>query len=143
MTIHKSQGSEFGHVVVALPPPPSPILTRELVYTAVTRATEQVTLLASEASIRSALARPVSRASGLADQLRRAGDVAATAPAPAEPPEPAAPEPADAAEPPAAEPPAPEPADAADPPAPDPADAELVGPPADRGRPDDPQLSLF
>ena len=38
MTIHKSQGSEFPYAVVSLPPAGSPILTRELLYTAVTRA---------------------------------------------------------------------------------------------------------
>ena len=69
MTIHKSQGSEFTHVVVTLPPPPSPILTRELLYTAVTRAREQVTLVASEAAVRAAVERPVSRSSGLAERL--------------------------------------------------------------------------
>ncbi len=69
MTIHKSQGSEFGRVVITLPPAPSPILTRELLYTAVTRAKEHVTVVASEASLRAAIARPVNRASGLADQL--------------------------------------------------------------------------
>jgi exodeoxyribonuclease V alpha subunit len=72
MTIHKSQGSEFDHVVVVLPPPPSPILTRELLYTAVTRARTRVTILASESSIRAAIDRPVSRASGLADRLHLA-----------------------------------------------------------------------
>ena len=71
MTIHKSQGSEFDHVVVVLPPPPSPILTRELLYTAVTRAATRVTVLASESSIRAAVDRPVSRASGLAARLAR------------------------------------------------------------------------
>jgi len=69
MTIHKSQGSEFTDVVVTLPPPPSPILTRELLYTAVTRARSGVTLVASEASVRAAVERPVARASGLADRL--------------------------------------------------------------------------
>jgi exodeoxyribonuclease V alpha subunit len=69
MTIHKSQGSEFDHVVVVLPPPPSPILTRELLYTAVTRARQRVTLVASEASITAAVERPVSRASGLRAKL--------------------------------------------------------------------------
>ena len=38
MTIHKAQGSQFGTVVVRLPEPTSPVLTRELLYTAVTRA---------------------------------------------------------------------------------------------------------
>lgn len=69
MTIHKSQGSEFRQVVITLPPAPSPILTRELLYTAVTRAKERVTLVASEASLRAAIARPVARASGLAGKL--------------------------------------------------------------------------
>jgi exodeoxyribonuclease V alpha subunit len=69
MTIHKSQGSEFDHVVVTLPEPPSPILTRELLYTAVTRAREQVTLVASDAAVRAAVAQPVRRASGLAERL--------------------------------------------------------------------------
>jgi exodeoxyribonuclease V alpha subunit len=69
MTIHKSQGSEFRNVVVTLPPPPSPILTRELLYTAVTRARETVTIVSSEAALRAAINRPVSRASGLADLL--------------------------------------------------------------------------
>lgn len=70
MTVHKSQGSEFRHVIVALPEPPSPVLTRELLYTAVTRAKGRVTLVASEAAIRAAVGRPAARASGLADALR-------------------------------------------------------------------------
>lgn len=69
MTIHKSQGSEFRRVIVTLPPPPSPILTRELLYTAVTRAKEQVTLVATESSLRTAIGRPVARASGLGPKL--------------------------------------------------------------------------
>lgn len=69
MTIHKSQGSEFRRVIVTLPPAPSPILTRELLYTAVTRAKEHVTLVATEASLRAAITRPVARASGLAPKL--------------------------------------------------------------------------
>lgn len=69
MTIHKSQGSEFRQVVITLPPAPSPILTRELLYTAVTRAKERVTVVASEAALRAAIARPVARASGLAEKL--------------------------------------------------------------------------
>lgn len=69
MTIHKSQGSQFGEVVVVLPDESSPILTRELLYTAVTRAQRHVTLVGTEASIRAAVDRPVSRASGLRERL--------------------------------------------------------------------------
>lgn len=69
MTIHKSQGSEFRRVVVALPTQPSPILTRELLYTAVTRARDQVTVVASERALRAAVGRPVSRISGLRTAL--------------------------------------------------------------------------
>lgn len=71
MTIHKSQGSEFRHVVVSLPPSPSPILTRELLYTAITRAREALTIVADEDAIRSAIAKPVARASGLGARLWR------------------------------------------------------------------------
>ena len=71
MSIHKSQGSEFPHAVVVMPPPPARILTRELLYTGVTRAKERLTVVASEASIRAAIDRPVARASGLADRLGR------------------------------------------------------------------------
>lgn len=69
MSIHKSQGSEFGHVVITLPPPPSRILTRELLYTAVTRAKQRVTVVATEEAVRFAVERPVARASGLAARL--------------------------------------------------------------------------
>jgi len=69
MTIHKSQGSEFPHAVVSLPPAGSPILTRELLYTAVTRAKDQLTVVGSESSIRAAVDRPVARASGLGSRL--------------------------------------------------------------------------
>lgn len=69
MTIHKSQGSEFAHAVVSLPSDSSPILTRELLYTAVTRAKPQLTVVGSEAAIRAAIAHPVARASGLGGRL--------------------------------------------------------------------------
>lgn len=69
MTIHKSQGSEFDHVVVVLPDPRSRILTRELLYTAVTRAKRRLTVVSSGESLRAAIDRPVQRASGLADRL--------------------------------------------------------------------------
>lgn len=68
-TVHKSQGSEFERVIVSLPPAPSPILTRELLYTAVTRARGQVTVVAEEASLREAISRRVARASGLGGKL--------------------------------------------------------------------------
>ena len=69
MTIHKSQGSQFGEVVVVLPDESSPILTRELLYTAMTRAERAVTVVGTEAAVRSAVSRPVSRASGLRERL--------------------------------------------------------------------------
>jgi exodeoxyribonuclease V alpha subunit len=69
MTIHKSQGSQFGEVVVVLPDETSPILTRELLYTAVTRAERGVTVVGTEAAVRAAVSRPVQRASGLRDRL--------------------------------------------------------------------------
>jgi len=69
MTIHKSQGSEFPHAVVSLPRSTSPVLTRQLLYTAVTRAKAEVTLVGSEAAIRAAIGRPVARASGLRARL--------------------------------------------------------------------------
>jgi exodeoxyribonuclease V alpha subunit len=68
-TIHKSQGSEFEQVIVTLPRSPSPILTRELLYTAVTRARKQVTVVAAESSLRTAITNPVTRASGLRPRL--------------------------------------------------------------------------
>ena len=65
MTIHKSQGSQFRSVTVILPPAQSPLLTRELLYTAATRASERVRIIGSAHAVRTAIARPVSRASGL------------------------------------------------------------------------------
>jgi exodeoxyribonuclease V alpha subunit len=69
MTIHKSQGSEFPHAVVSLPGVDSPVLTRELLYTGVTRAKQRVTVVGSEAAVRAAVDRPVRRSSGLRDRL--------------------------------------------------------------------------
>lgn len=70
MTIHKSQGSQVGEVTVLLPPPESRLLTRELFYTALTRAESLVRVVGTEESVRSAVRRQVSRASGLAERLR-------------------------------------------------------------------------
>ncbi len=69
LTIHKSQGSEYEHVMVLLPVRPSPIVTRELLYTGVTRARRRVTLVATRSTFEGALARRVQRASGLTDAL--------------------------------------------------------------------------
>lgn len=68
ITIHKSQGSEFDHAVVILPPPGSPILTRELLYTAVTRARTKLTVVGEAAAIEQAVRRKTDRASGLIER---------------------------------------------------------------------------
>jgi exodeoxyribonuclease V alpha subunit len=66
MTVHKSQGSEFGHVVLVLPPEDSPGQTRELVYTGITRARTAFTLVAADARrLATASARLTRRFSGL------------------------------------------------------------------------------
>jgi exodeoxyribonuclease V alpha subunit len=69
MTIHKSQGSQFDAAAVLLPQLDSRILTRELLYTAATRAQSQLTVVGSEQTIRAAVRRPVARASGLRAKL--------------------------------------------------------------------------
>ena len=69
MTIHKSQGSQFHHAVVVLPTATSLILSRELLYTGVTRAQDRVTLIGSEETVRAGVARVVHRASGLRARL--------------------------------------------------------------------------
>jgi exodeoxyribonuclease V alpha subunit len=70
MTIHKSQGSQAQEITVLLPPPDSRLLTRELLYTALTRAESLIRVVGTEESVRSAVQRQVSRASGLAERLR-------------------------------------------------------------------------
>lgn len=70
MTIHKSQGSEFDAVILSLPPDGSLVLTRELLYTGVTRARSEVTLVATEDSVRLAISRLLQRTSGLSQRLR-------------------------------------------------------------------------
>ena len=70
MTIHKSQGSQADEVTVLMPPEDSRLLTRELFYTAVTRAKEKIRVIGSEASVRAAVQRRAVRASGLARRLR-------------------------------------------------------------------------
>jgi exodeoxyribonuclease V alpha subunit len=69
MTVHRSQGSQFGEVTVVLPEAESRILTRELLYTAVTRARSVVRLVGSEEALRAAVGRPAQRATGLRVRL--------------------------------------------------------------------------
>lgn len=70
MTVHKSQGSGFGRVMILLPPKDVPVLTRELVYTAVTRAKSSVRLYASEKILEKTLKTATVRYSGMADQMK-------------------------------------------------------------------------
>ena len=69
MTIHKSQGSQFDTVVALLPDRTSKILTRELFYTAVTRAKDRLIIAATPATVTAAVERKVKRSSGLRDAL--------------------------------------------------------------------------
>ena len=69
MTIHKSQGSQADEVVVLLPPPDSRLLTRELFYTAITRAKDRVVVVGSETDVRAAIDRRARRATGLSLRL--------------------------------------------------------------------------
>lgn len=69
MTIHKSQGSQFDAAAVLLPDAGSRILTRELLYTAATRARRRLIVVGTEEAVRTAVQRPVARASGLGWRL--------------------------------------------------------------------------
>ncbi|HUG83837.1 MAG TPA: exodeoxyribonuclease V subunit alpha [Euzebya sp.] len=70
MTVHKSQGSQFDRVIVILPSERSPVLTRQLLYTAVTRARTAVTIVGTPDALADAITRPVTRASALPERLR-------------------------------------------------------------------------
>ena len=71
ITIHRSQGSEYADVAVVLPPDPQHrVLSRELLYTAVSRATQNAQIWATAASLRAAAAQPVQRIGGLRERLR-------------------------------------------------------------------------
>ncbi|HPE12137.1 MAG: exodeoxyribonuclease V subunit alpha [Actinobacteria bacterium] len=65
MTIHRGQGSQFDAVTVVLPPPESRLLTRELLYTAVTRARSRIRIVGTQQAVRAGVQRQVRRASGL------------------------------------------------------------------------------
>ena len=66
ITVHKSQGSEFDHAALILPSQRTPVVTRELVYTAVTRARRRLSLYADERILSAAIATRTERRSGLA-----------------------------------------------------------------------------
>jgi exodeoxyribonuclease V alpha subunit len=69
MTVHKSQGSEFEEVLLILPPKDSPALTRELVYTAMTRARSRIVLWGNRRVLETAVGRRIERATGLREAL--------------------------------------------------------------------------
>jgi len=81
-TVHKAQGSEFRDVLVLLPAKPSRVVTRELLYTAVTRARDGATLVCGAEVLDKAIASPTQRHSGLIERLREAAasTLEATAP---------------------------------------------------------------
>jgi exodeoxyribonuclease V alpha subunit len=65
MTVHRGQGSQFDRVSLVLPDAASPLLTRELLYTAITRARTHIRILGTGDAVRAAITRPVARSSGL------------------------------------------------------------------------------
>jgi exodeoxyribonuclease V alpha subunit len=69
MTIHKSQGSEFEEVLIVLPETMNPVLTKELLYTAITRARKTVRLVADEAVFAAAVRQKVERITGLVSKF--------------------------------------------------------------------------
>ncbi|WP_034946771.1 exodeoxyribonuclease V subunit alpha [Erwinia oleae] len=75
MTVHKSQGSEFNHTLLVLPNPFTPILTRELVYTAITRARNRLTLYADSGVLHEAVKLRTRRRSGLVERLADASSL--------------------------------------------------------------------
>jgi len=69
MTVHKSQGSEFDHVILILPDKDYPLMTRELVYTGLTRARQKVSIWGTEPVLTTAISRKIERSSGLREAL--------------------------------------------------------------------------
>ncbi len=74
MTVHKAQGSEFDSTAIVLPEKPIAILTRELIYTAISRSKRSTVVLGAESTFRSAIDNPVERFSGLADRIKKTLD---------------------------------------------------------------------
>lgn len=72
LTVHKAQGSEFDRILLALPEHGARVLSRELLYTGLTRCRREIVLWASEAALRAAIGRRAQRWSGLAERLREA-----------------------------------------------------------------------
>lgn len=68
-TVHKSQGSEFDHISLVLPAQDNRVLTRELLYTGITRAKKQVRIFSTKVVFRAAISRPIIRYSGLASRI--------------------------------------------------------------------------
>lgn len=68
-TIHKSQGSEYDHVAIVLPNETNPLLSRELLYTAITRAKKSIVIYAKEEIVVDAVKKVVSRNSGIKDKI--------------------------------------------------------------------------
>ena len=73
ITVHKAQGSQYDQVSLILPPPGSPLLTRELFYTAITRARHGVQVMGSREAVRLAIGTRAWRASGLAERIAEIG----------------------------------------------------------------------
>ena len=69
VTVHKSQGSEFDEVLVIFPEEDAPLLTRELIYTAVSRAKQRVRIVGPEEVVLAAMQRRARRDSGLVDAI--------------------------------------------------------------------------
>ena len=72
MTVHKAQGSEFDSIAIVLPEKPVAVLTRELIYTAVSRSRTSVVIVGDESTLNHAIASRVERFSGLADRIKLA-----------------------------------------------------------------------
>ena len=90
LTVHRAQGSEYDEVVFIPGDPESRVCTRELFYTAVTRARRKVTVLADADSVRATVQRTTSRSSGLSDRLADVPAIPGPLPAPGRPSEPVA-----------------------------------------------------
>lgn len=71
MTVHKSQGSEFDHTLLLLPPDNNPLLTRELLYTGITRARKKLDLFATADILSQMVRHQTERQSGLAKMLEQ------------------------------------------------------------------------